>query len=343
MKAAVIYGPRDIRLETVEDPSIRGDEILLKVKACGICGSDIHIYKMGAMSASPNSRILGHEFSGEIVELGSGIEGLKVGDRVLGTGRRNCGRCYWCQRGQTHMCPNIAVPGYGLDGAFAEYVVVPNPVLGKTLFKIPEALGWEEAATVEPVSVACHAVEAAKIQPNETVVILGAGMIGQGVTQAVKARSAAKVIVCEPSSKRLTMAKNLGADIALNPKETAPVKAVMEATSRGMADVAFECSGVAAAFRQAFSMVRAFGRVMQVAVFEQKVELKPDLMSLITFRNLTLRGCAGQRWAMALDLVRLGQVKTRDLITHEFTLNNAKEAFETQLNSDEAIKVLIKP
>jgi L-iditol 2-dehydrogenase len=183
----------------------------------------------------------------------------------------------------------------------------------------------------------------AKIQPNETVVILGAGMIGQGVAQAAKAKGAAKVIVCEPSSKRLTMAKNLGADIALNPKEIDPVKAVTEATSLEMADVAFECSGVAAAFRQAFSMVRAFGRVMQVAVFEQNVELEPDLMSLITFRNLTLRGCAGQRWAMALDFVRLGQVKTRDLITHELTLNNAKKAFETQLNSDEAIKVLIKP
>ena len=168
-------------------------------------------------------------------------------------------------------------------------------------------------------------------------------MIGQGVAQAAKARGAAKIVICEPSSKRLTMAKALGADIALNPKETDPVKAVTEATSREMADMAFECSGVAAAFRQAFSMVRAFGRVMQVAVFEQNVELEPDLMSRITFRNLTLRGCAGQRWAMALDLVRVGQVKTRDLITHEFTLNNVKEAFETQLNSDEAIKVLIKP
>jgi 2-desacetyl-2-hydroxyethyl bacteriochlorophyllide A dehydrogenase len=343
MRAAVIYGPRDIRLETVEDPSVRGDEILLKVKACGICGSDIHIYKMGAMSTFPNLRILGHEFSGEIVEVGSDIEGLKVGDTVLGTGRRNCGRCHWCQRGQSHRCSNIAVPGYGLDGAFAEYVVVPNPVLGKTFFKIPEALSWEEAATVEPMAVACFAVEQALIQPNETVVILGAGMIGQGVVQAAKARGAARVIVCEPSPKRLTMAKKLGADVALNPKEIDPIKAVMEVTSRKMADVAFECSGVAAGFHQALRMVRAFGRVMQVAVFEQNVELEPDLMSLMTFRNLTLRGCAGQRWAMALELVRLGQVKTRDLITHELSLNNAKEAFETQINSDEAIKVLIKP
>jgi 2-desacetyl-2-hydroxyethyl bacteriochlorophyllide A dehydrogenase len=343
MKAAVIHGPREIRLETVEDPSIRGDEILVKVKACGICGSDIHMYKTGVMSPSPNSRILGHEFSGEIAELGSAVEGFKVGDRVLGTGRRNCGQCHWCQQGQIDRCTNGGIPGYGLDGAFAEYVVVPNPALGKTLFKIPEVLSWEEAATVEPVSVACHAVEAAKIQPNEIVVILGAGMIGQGVAQAAKARGAAKVIVCEPSAKRLTMAKKLGADLALNPKEINPVDAVTEATSWKMADVVFECSGAPAAFRQALRMVRFFGRVMQVAVFEQNVELEPDLTSLITVRNLTLRGCAGQRWAMALDLVRLGQVKTRDLVTHEFTLNNAKDAFETQLNSDESIKVLIKP
>ena len=326
MKAAVIHGPREIRLETVEDPSIRSDEILLKVKACGICGNDIHTYKTGITSPSPNSRILGHEFSGEIAELGSAVKGLKVGDRVLGTGRSSGG-----------------IPGYGLDGAFAEYVVVPKPALGKTLFKIPEALSWEEAATVEPVSVACHAVETAKIQPNEVVVILGAGMIGQGVAQAAKAKGAAKVIVCEPSAKRLTMAEKLGADLALNPKEINPVDAVTEATSGKMADVVFECSGAPAAFRQALRMVRFFGRVMQVAVFEQNVELEPDLTSLITVRNLTLRGCAGQQWAMALDLVRLGQVKTRDLVTHVFTLNNAKDAFETQLNSDESIKVLIKP
>src|SRR4030042_1507165 len=146
MKAAVIHGPKEVKLETVADPSIRSDEILLKVKTCGICGSDIHTYKTGVMSPSPN-RILGHEFSGEIVEMGSAVEGLKMGDRVLGTGYRPCGQCQWCQQGQIDRCTNVVVPGYGLDGAFAEYVIVPNPVLGKTLFKIPEVLGWEEAAT----------------------------------------------------------------------------------------------------------------------------------------------------------------------------------------------------
>ena len=344
MRAAMIYGPRDIRLETVEDPGLQKDEILVMVKACGICGTDIHAYKTGGASASKKPIILGHEFSGEIVEVGAAVEGLSVGDKVVGTGYRNCGECYWCQQGQTDWCPNPALPGEGLDGAFAEYVVVPNPALGKMLFHIPEALNWEEAATIEPVSVACYAVRRARIQPNETVVVLGAGMIGQGIAQACRAMGAAKVIVSEPSAKRLAMARKLGADTAINPRETDPVEAVTEATSGEMANVVFECSGSPAAFRQAPHMLRAFGRIMQVGMFEQNLELSPDLMSLaFQFRNITLRGCGGQRWDMALELLQTGQVKTRDLITHEFPLDSAREAFDTQLNSDEAIKVLLKP
>jgi len=340
----MIYGPRDIRLETVEDPGLRKDEILVKVKACGICGTDIHVYKTGGASASKKPIILGHEFSGEIVEVGAAVEGLRVGDKVVGTGYRNCGECYWCQQGQTDWCPNPALPGEGLDGAFAEYVVVPNPALGKMLFHIPEALSWEEAATIEPVSVACYAVRRARIQPNETVVVLGAGMIGQGIAQACRAMGAAKVIISEPSAKRLAMARKLGADTAINPRETDPVEAVTEATSGEMASVVFECSGSPVAFRQAPHMLRAFGRIMQVGMFEQDLELSPDLMSLMCqFRNITLRGCGGQRWDMALELLQTGQVKTRDLITHEFPLDSAREAFDTQLNSDEAIKVLLKP
>lgn len=330
MRAAIIRGACDIRLETVDDPSIQDNEILVKVKACGICGTDLHTYRMGPTSVSERPVILGHEWSGEIVEAGSTVQGLRVGDKVLGTG-------YGIRDNY------VVLPGYGLDGAFAEYVVVPNPALGQSLFKIPENLSWEEATTVEPVSVACHAVDQAGIQPDYTVVVLGAGMIGQGIAQAAKVQGAAKVIVCEPSPKRLAMARKLGADVAVNPNEADPVEAIMAATSQKMANVAFECSGAPAAFCQALHMVSFSGRVIQVGILEQDLVLKPDLMSMLTFRNLTLQGCAGQKWATAFELVRDGHVRTSDLITHEFTLNNAKEAFETQLNADESIKVLIKP
>lgn len=343
MRAAIIYGTGDIRMETVDYPSIKKDEILVKVKACGICGTDIHTYKVDKTSPSRKPAILGHEFSGEIVEVGQSVAGLKTGDKIVGTGYRACGKCHWCQTGQADRCPNPTVPGEGLDGAFAEYVVVPNPALGKTIFRIPENLSWEEAATIEPLSVACFAVTRARIEPNQTVVILGAGMIGQCIAQVCKGMGA-KVIVSEPSIIRLTMARKLGADVALNPRETNPVEAVAEVTSGEMASVVFECSGTPAAFRQAPLLTRPFGRMIQVGMFEDTLELSPELLSfMFNFRNLTLRGSGGQGWDMAVELMRTGQVKTKELITYKFPLENIKEAFKAQLNSDKAIKVLIEP
>jgi 2-desacetyl-2-hydroxyethyl bacteriochlorophyllide A dehydrogenase len=344
MKAAVIHGPRDIRLETVPDPAIRSDEILVKVMACGICGTDVHTYKRGESLTAERSKIAGHEFSGEVVEVGTDTAGIAVGDKVVGTGYRSCGKCYRCRNGQPERCPVPSIPGEGLDGAFAEYVVVPNPMPGRAIFQIPPNLDWEQAATVEPVSVACHAVRRARIQPGETVVVLGAGMIGQVIVQASRAAGASKVIVSEPSQARRDKAQKLGADVAIDPSERDAIEAVREAAAGEMPAVAFECSGVPAAFYQAPRMIGAYGRIIQVGMFEDKLELSPELINqALTFRNITLRGCGGQRWDLALELMRSGQVQTADLITHEFPLDDVKQAFETQLNADEAIKVLVKP
>jgi 2-desacetyl-2-hydroxyethyl bacteriochlorophyllide A dehydrogenase len=342
MKAMKIYGPNEIRIETVPEPSVEHDEILVKVYACGICGSDLHTYKSGAVSKSRTPVIPGHEFSGEIVEVGSSVKGLTIGTKVFGYGVRTCGACYWCQRGTPARCSDIAVPGWGLDGAFAEYVRVPNPRPGKNLFSIPDGMGWSEATTFEPLSVACSSVQKALLQPEDVVVIMGAGVIGQGLAQAAKA-SAAKVIVCEPSRKRREMAEKLGADLVLNPRETDPVQAIEEATSKDMASVVFECSGASVGFQQSMALLRPMGKMMQVAVFERDVLLNPDLINSITFKNLTIQGCAGANWSMALDFVLKGRVKMSELITHEFSLDEAKEAFETQLDAEKSIKVVIRP
>ncbi len=343
MKAAVLRGPRDIRVEMVETPSIRDDEVLVKVMACGICGTDVHAFKKGA-GAKPRGRlILGHEFSGEVTRVGSAIQGLKTGDRVVGIGYRNCGSCFRCRQGQAEWCPQPLVPGEGLDGAFAEYVVVPQPMAGKTFFQIPEGLGWEEAATIEPLAVACYAVTRARIQEKETVVILGAGMIGQCVAQVCKGMGA-RTIVSEPSPMRLALAEKLGADMALNPRDIDPIKAVTTATSGEMAGMVFECSGSPVAFHQAVEIVRPFGKIVQVGIFENSLEISSDLAStMFAFKNLTLRGSGGQRWDMAVDLMRSGQVKTRDLITHRFPLDGTAEGFETQLDAGKSIKVMIVP
>ena len=342
MKAARIHTPSDIRLETVTDPIIKDDEILIKVHVCGICGTDVHYYRAGDPSMAKKPLIPGHEFSGEIVEIGASVNGLNVGERVIGTGLRDCGKCYWC-RNNLGFCPNPMVPGEGLDGAFAEYVIVPNPMVNSLFFQIPDGMSWKEAATIEPMSVSCYAVEEARINEGSTVLILGAGVIGLGVLQACKAAGAAKVIVSEPSKMRRIMAEKMGADIVINPLENDPIDTVTEATSGNLANVIFECSGSAVAFRQIHMMIQPFGKVMQVGIFEKNLELPPDLMKLMfQFRNVTLRGCGGQRWDKALELMQSGKIKTGDLVTQTFPMIDIKEAFETQANSDEAIKVLVK-
>jgi 2-desacetyl-2-hydroxyethyl bacteriochlorophyllide A dehydrogenase len=313
------------------------------VKAAAVCGSDVHTYKSGAIAEFGRPMILGHEFSGEIVKIGDNVKGLVLGDRVLGSGIRFCGKCWGCQHGQAIRCSNITTPGHGMDGAFAEYVVVPNPALGKLLFKIPPNMSWEEAALVEPLSVSCYAVEQAHIKSNETVVVLGAGPIGIGVIQLAKVKGAGKVIVSEPSAKRLAAAQKLGADIGLNPKETDVVEAVREATSRTMASLVFECSGEPDALRQAISMMQPYGRVMQIGVFLQNIELDPVLVSQMTFTNVTWRGCGGRTMDTVVELMQTGQIKVRDWITHEFSLDDTRKAFEAQANFAESIKVMIKP
>ncbi len=168
-------------------------------------------------------------------------------------------------------------------------------------------------------------------------------MIGQGIIQAVKAADAVEVVVCEPSRMRRDIAVELGADFALDPGQRDPVAAVKEKTSRTMATVVFECSGVPIAFKQALGMLRPMGKLMQVAVFEQDLVLDADLMNALTYGNLNLQGCAGAKWPMALELVLQGRFKAKALITHEFSLEDAQAAMETQLNTSEAIKVVVRP
>jgi len=327
MRAALVHGPRDVRVENVAVPAIKSDEVLVQVRACGICGTDLHIYKTG----KTQNKILGHEWSGEVADIGSDVKGLRVGDRVAGVGYRISG---W----------RVAVPGEGLDGAFAEYVVVPKPLVGDSFFRLPESLSWELAATIEPVSIACYAVEQAELEPKDTVVIFGAGMIGQCLVQICRNLGISKIVVFEPSAKRRAMASEMGADETLNPSAKDPVKAVEEATKKWMASVIFECSGAPAALSKAIQMTRFFGRIMQVGFFEQDIELSAELVnSMITYRNITWCGCGGQSWGKALEMVTTGQVNTGELITHEFPLDDIRNAFETQLDAGKAIKVMVKP
>ena len=349
MKAAIYYGPGDIRVESVSDPKLEADGILIEVKACGICGSDIHPYRVGGLIEP--GLIMGHEFSGDVIEVGASVADIKKGDRVTAASLLPCGKCHWCQRKQIYRCSNMKVLGFHMPGAFAEYVSIPLALVNQTVFLLPDEISYKDGATVEPLSVGENAVKKAEPAAEDTVVILGVGMIGQCALQVFKAIGVAKVIVSEVGKKRLAVAKAMGADVVINAAEEEPIQRVREATSGMGADIVAECAGAPVTFQQAIEMVRgglqqAFetvrpdSRIMLVGIYEQPIQWTPN--SIIR-NSIRMIGCYAGSFPPAIDLLKTGKVNTRPLVTHKYPLDKAREAFETQLKADESIKVLIKP
>jgi len=339
MKAAIFHGPKDFSVEEVSDPILEPDGAIIRVKACGICGSDLHIYNMGGPEQS--WRVLGHEFSGEVVEVGANVADLKPGMRV-------------------------AVGG---TGAYAEYVGIPLVMLNRNVFPLPDDMSYEAGATTEPVSVGVNAAKRAEPKEDDIVVVLGAGMIGQGTWQAFKAMGVSRVIVSEIGKKRLEVTKALGADMVINAAEEDPVARINEITSGEGADIVAECAGSASALRQASEMVRGGGywqlmmgtqigspprsrnrapfdmlsdggKIMMVAVYENMVEWQP---TPVMIKGVRMIGCIAGRLGDAMELMSAGKINTQPLITHQFPLDEITEAFEMQARPEEAVKVMIKP
>jgi threonine dehydrogenase-like Zn-dependent dehydrogenase len=338
MKAAVLHGPRDFSVENVGDPALEPDGAIIRVKACGICGSDLHRYHQGG---SPQAlRILGHEFSGEVAEVGANVTDIKPGDRVV----------------------------VGGAGAYAEYVGIPRVMLNRNVFPLPDDMSYEVGATVEPASVGVNAAKRAEPRADDVVVVLGAGMIGQGTWQAFKAMGVSKVIVSEIGKRRLEITRALGADLVINAAEENPVERINEITSGEGADIVAECAGSASALQQASEMVRGGGywkniqmmlrdeprprdqapidilsdggKIMLVASYEAAVEWQP---TIVMAKGVRMIGCIAGRLGESLDLMRAGRINTKPLVTHEFPLDRITEAFETQAKPEEAVKVVIKP
>jgi len=354
MKAATYHGAGDIRVENVSDPELEVDGILIKVKACGICGSDLHPYKIGGLVEAgliQPGLIMGHEFSGDVVAVGANVTDIREGCRVTAASILPCRECESCRKGEPSRCLNMMVLGFQMPGAFAEYVSIPLAILNQTVFLLPEEISYEEGATIEPLSVGANTARRAEPRREDIVVVLGAGMIGLCVLQSFKEMNVAKVIVSEVSNKRLEVARATGADITINAAEEDPVLRIREITSGIGADIVAECAGAPTTFQQAIEMVRgsmqqAFeiehpdGKIMLVGVYEEPVQWMPIM---VINNSVRMIGCFSGGFAPAIDLLKTGKVSTMPLITHEFSLDQAKEAFETQLRTDESIKVLIKP
>lgn len=346
MKAAVLHGARDVRFEEAETPTLDSGDVLIRVRASGICGSDLHAYRQGPIdglgASSGSGQIMGHEFTGEIASIGGEVEGLAVGDRVASV----------------------------LMGGNAEYVRIPSEST-RLVFPLPQELSFEEAATTEPLANSLHVVNLADPSDDETIVIIGAGIIGLGVLQVIKARCAAKVYVIEVSDKRLDMARQLGADYVIDAKKEAPYEKILEMTGStrisflrepvGGADTVIDCAGFStgvgnapsgwdspdaegpSSIWDALRMVKQNGKVVVVAFCEENPGICPNIMVRKAIRLIGSWGWTKDEFIQSLELMRSGKVDRQPLITHEFPLEQGNEAYETQCRVGESIKVLIKP
>lgn len=338
MKAAVYHGVQDIRIEDVPQPKIEPGGVIVKVSHCGICGSDNHTYERGPRGGRVGMTP-GHEFSGDIVEVGAGITGVKKGDRVVVMSGRSCGECYWCKRGEITRCSKLTMVGLGIPGAFAEYVLVPNFKLGLYAAKLPANVSYEEGATAEPVSVGWHGVTQVQPQKDDSVVVIGLGFIGLAIVQILKSMGVKQIIASGHRPKRLQLAKESGADLVVDGAKEDVVPIVKEITGGKGADSVFEVAGTETAFRQAVQIVRKGGIIDVVGLYGQPFSLSPSAFG----GDVSLINC-GLRWDVpgAVDLMQKGWVHSKPLISHVFSLEKVKEAFDTQLKVADAVKVLVK-
>jgi (R,R)-butanediol dehydrogenase/meso-butanediol dehydrogenase/diacetyl reductase len=350
MKAAVWYGKKDVRVEDVPEPPAPGKgEVKIKVHQTGICGSDLHEYHAGPifipteehhpLTSKKAPLILGHEFSGEVVEVGEGVTNVSVGDRVAPDAAQHCGECYMCKVNRYSLCEKLAFTGLMADGAFAEYVNVP----AYTCFKLLPELSNEAGALVEPIAVGIHAIRQGKMMEGDTVAVVGAGTIGLVTIQAARAAGASKVFGIEIAKDRKAFAKELGA-IVLDPTETDVAEAVREQTNGQGVDVAVECIGKAETVNTGIQCCKRGGRTVVVGIFEKAGEV---MYNDLVFEEKEIVGSLAYygEFDTAIALLADGRLQAEPLITGKIKLENiVEDGFEELLKNPESnIKILVEP
>ncbi len=273
MKAAVFYGKNDLRVEERRMPEINDDEVLMRVRACGICGTDIHIFSgdEGAAPTPPNT-VLGHEFAGEVIETGRNVTGFKQGDKVCVDPNKLCGSCDFCHSGKGHFCTSMVGIGTTVDGGFEEYCAVP----ASQVYKVDGNVTFEQAAMAEPVSCCLHGIELCNITCGDTVLIIGCGMIGLIMLQLARLSGAAKIIAIDPIKEKRELALKLGADTVFDPI-TENVSDSLKNVGCEQIDTVIECVGKPETIEQAISLAGKRSTVMMFGLtkVEEKISVKP--------------------------------------------------------------------
>lgn len=337
MKAAVYHGPRDVRVECVPNKVPGEDEILIQVKYCGVCGTDLHIYNGdGGSSDVVPPLIPGHEFSGIVSAVGEKATHFQVGDRVSADPNWMCGECYFCRNGKPHFCKRHQGIGTSWDGAFAEYIIVPE----KLVYRIGDKLNFIQAAMAEPVSCCLHGIDLCEIKAGDTVLVIGGGPIGMIMVQLARNAGASKVILSEPVREKRELALKLGADLAINPLEE-DVQAVLRESCENV-DVVIECVGNLKTIEQAVlwagntATVMLFGLAAPGEAFPLKPDdvFKKELKIVSSFVN-------PNTFERALQVLESGRIDVESIISNIVDLDDIEEVF-TNPEYRKKGKVMIK-
>lgn len=292
MKAGVFYEKHNFKIEEIEKPTPKDDEVLVKVMACGVCGTDIHIFEgdEGA-AATPSGTVLGHEFAGVVSEIGKNVKDVKIGDRVCVDPNKLCGNCYYCKNAIGHFCENMIGIGTTVNGGFSEYCVVPQ----SQVYKIGDDTSFVEAAMCEPVACCMHGIDLCDIKTDDTVVVIGCGMIGMIMLQLAKNAGAAKIIAVEPEESKREFVKKIGADFTIDPINEDLNEALLKHGITRVTKV-IECVGRTSTMEQAISIagkksiVMVFGltapddtiSVKPFEIFKKEIEIKASYINPYT-------------------------------------------------------------
>jgi 2-desacetyl-2-hydroxyethyl bacteriochlorophyllide A dehydrogenase len=332
MKAAVLHGPRDLRVQPAADPGVGGDEVLVRVTAAGLCGTDYSIWTGDRAVAYP--RIMGHEFLGAVAAVAPGVTRLGPGDRVVVEPNYSCGRCALCREGNRNLCFQRTAVGIDVDGGFAELARVP----ARCCWPIPAGLGDEEALLAEPLAVVVRAVTRATPRAGETAAVVGAGTLGLLALQVLKSRGA-RVLVASRTARRFDLARTLGAEATHVVGQGAMETAARTFSGREGVDLVVETAGTAEAVNQALALARPGGRVVLTGLPHEPT---PVSFFTVVRREITISGSMiyQDEFPEAVRLLEQGLVQGRPLITHRFDLGAIAEAFAAH-RDPASIKVAI--
>lgn len=342
-KAAYLLGKRKFVIDECEIPECKDDEVLVRIRAIGICGSDVHYFLDGRIGDQivPEKFIIGHEASGEIFEAGKNVKSVKKGDRVVIEPGISCGICQWCVSGRPNLCPYVKFLGTPpFPGAFREFIVMPE----KNVVKLPDDVSFAEGTLSEPLAIALYGVKLSNFLVGDSVAILGAGPIGLSVLFCCKNGGARKIFVTELIKERAEMARKLGADNVYLADKQDIVKEILDATQGRGVDISFDCAGKQETINQMLDVATIGGKAVIFGIpAEDNVYFDPHLVRRKQLPILSVRRSAFTT-ELALELMCKSEIKFSQIITHRFPLEKIQDALElVSSRSEGVIKAIIEP